>query len=405
MKRYDAYGLFIDKSIDLLREGGAFGMIVPSTMLNNLTFTNLRKLILEQTTVTRVVNLGGKVFKGVNNDTLILLMTKGVEANQKTEVFDVSMYGGGLGKIQRTGVADLSGNSHPPDYSFELRVTEDADKILTKMKENTIPLGDICDYFQGLVTGSNEAYIVDSDQVSSENLERNICKPVLFGNDVHRYKLPRARYDVIYLTKNDDLDDYPRIKKRLESFKEILAKKREVKLGRQPWYSLHWPRERRNFEKDKKIVVQCIRNLALKRRVVASLDTHKQYADHTLNVVYLKNEQYELEYVLGILNSKLVNYLFQRKYVDINIKGVYLEEIPIKQITPGNKDQIARAKNLVELVKKALELGQEESRSKTPDQKALVERQFNSIDNQIDDLVYDLYNLDESERKTVNTSV
>lgn len=405
MKRYDAYGLFVDKSIELLRDGGTFGMIIPSTMLNNLTFTKLRKLILEQTNVTRIVNLGGKVFKGVNNDTLILLMKKETQSKQKTQVYDVPKYGGGLTKIQAIGKVDLKANSQPPAYSFELRVTDEADKILTKMKKSSIPLGDICDYFQGLVTGGNEAYIVTSEQISSENLERKACKPVLFGDDVARYKPPKARYQVIYLTKGDDLEEFPKIKKRLEPFKETLAKKREVKLGRQPWYSLHWPRERTNFERERKIIVQCIRNLALKRRVVATLDTQKQYADHTLNVVYLKNQEYELEYVLGILNSKLVNYLFQRKYVDINIKGVYLEEIPIRQIDSGNREEVLKSKKLVELVTEMLDLNNENQLSRTPDEKALVERQLTSLDNQIDEIVYDLYGLDASERETVNASV
>ena len=231
MKRYDAYGLFIQKSVTLLKNGGIFGMIIPSTILNNLTFTNLRKSLLDNTDITQIVNLGGKVFKGVNNDTLILLFEKARSSIHATQTYDVPKYGGGLVTIQEAGTVDLVANSHPPSFSFELRVTTQVNDILQKMQTESIPLGEICDYFQGLVTGSNEAYIVSREQIASEHLERKICKPVLFGDDIARYGQPAARYDVIYLTRKDELDSFPNIQKRLEPFKKILQGKREVKVG------------------------------------------------------------------------------------------------------------------------------------------------------------------------------
>ena len=37
-------------------------MIVPSTLLNNLTFSELRRMLLERVSIETVVNLGGGVF-------------------------------------------------------------------------------------------------------------------------------------------------------------------------------------------------------------------------------------------------------------------------------------------------------------------------------------------------------
>jgi adenine-specific DNA-methyltransferase len=273
------------------------------------------------------------------------------------------------------------------------------------MNAQSAPLGEICDYFQGLVTGGNEAYIVSREQRISESLERKLCKPVLFGDDIVRYREPVARYDVVYLTKSDDLDEYPNIRARLEPFKKVLQTKREVKLGRQPWYALHWPRERSNFEREEKILVQCIRNLALKRRVVATLDTQKQYADHTLNVVYKKDNPYDLRYVLAIMNSKLVNYLFQHKYVDINIKGIYLEEIPIRTVDFQDKDDLLIYDRLIQLVNSMLALNEQALNTNASEQLVLIDRQLNSIDDQIDELVYEMYKLDSNERDIVSKSL
>jgi type I restriction-modification system DNA methylase subunit len=403
MKRYDAYGLFVDRSIDLLRQNGLFGMIIPSTVLNNVTFTKLRKLILDETNVTCIANLGGKVFKNVNNDTLILLLTKDSRSKNKTEVYDVPKYGGGLATIQETGEIDLKASILPPSYSFELRVTEEVEKILTKMKQNSIPLGEICGAFQGLIAGNNNAFFVTPEEAKTENLETRICKRVVFADEMERYGHPIPRYLVIYLTNQNTISDFPNIQKRLEPFKTVLNSRAEA--GLRPWYSLHRPRDAQIYEANPKILVQDIRNLALKRRIVATMDTRKLYADHTINVVCPKNNEYDTKYILGILNSKLVNYLFQHKYLDIHMKGVYLEEIPIKRIEFSDQAEVLKSERLVGLVNEILTLNEKIQQTKLPDERKLLERQIVSVDYQIDKIVYDLYGLTSEERTLVDNSL
>ena len=43
---------------------------------------------------------------------------------------------------------------------------------LNKMKKNSIDLGSICDTFQGLITGNNDAFIVTNKQADIEKLEK-----------------------------------------------------------------------------------------------------------------------------------------------------------------------------------------------------------------------------------------
>ncbi|MHB1867515.1 MAG: HsdM family class I SAM-dependent methyltransferase [Nitrososphaerales archaeon] len=207
MRRYDAYGLFIERTLNLLlRPNGSFGMIIPSTILNNLSFSKLRKMLIDNSKIERIVNLGGKVFPHVNNDTLILLFSKEHGDTAKTTIYDVSDYGSGLSSAKKTFSVNLSKTTSAPDYPFELRVTDDVSLILSKISSNAIPLGEICNYFQGLVTGSNDAYIVDETEIRSENLETRICKPVVFGDDIELFGKPHPKYKVIYLLKFGKLE-------------------------------------------------------------------------------------------------------------------------------------------------------------------------------------------------------
>ena len=403
MKRYDTYGVFVEKAIDLLKNHGCCGMIIPSTVLNNISFRELRKLLLQSTTIQLIVNLGGKVFKEANNDTLIPIFKKGKTSGALTELLDVPQYGGGLLSARSIGTKDLVRLATAPDYLFELRMSETIDAILSRMKSGGLRLGDICSVFQGFVTGGNEAYIVDQRAIQKEKLEKSVCKPAVFGDETPRYAAPRPKTFVIYLTKDSKLSDYPNVGARLEPHKAQLQKKREVTLGRQPWYSLHWPRVKENFERSPKILVQAIRNLSLKRRIMATLDFERLFADHTLNVIYTNQENYDLKYVLGILNSDLINFIFLKKYIDINIKGFYLSEMPIAPIDFTNSKDVARHLRLVQLVDKNLEMYKLLDSASSANHE-VYQRQIEVIESKIDCLVYDLYGLTEEEIEIIRSA-
>ena len=117
------------------------------------------------------------------------------------------------------------------------------------------------------------------------------------------------------------------------------------------------------------------------------------------------NNKYDTKYILGILNSKLVNYLFQHKYLDIHMKGVYLEAIPIRRIEFGDRAEVIRSERLVGLVDEILTLNEKIQQTKLPNEKVLLERQAASVDDQIDRMVYDLYGLTSDERTLVDNSL
>jgi hypothetical protein len=405
MRRFDAFGLFLERSAKtLLKQGGVFGMIVPSVLLNNFSFSKLRKFLLDSVTISTIVNLGGNIFRHVNNDTLILIFSKTKAATSETHVFNLPR---GLrlseNTISEVGYVNLQ-NASEPDYSFELYVTQPINAILTKMTSVGEPLETICNMFQGLVTGSNPAYIVTPEQVAFEQLEESLCKPIVFGDDIPRYGTPNPRYLVIYLDGSSDIISYPHISERLRPFRRTLMQKREVKLKRQPWWSLHWPREALNFQRKPKILVQCIRNPSLKRRIIATLDNRGCYADHALTVMYPKNEAYDLRYILGILNSNLVNFYFLRKYVgDVNIKGDYLRHVPIRKINSTNPQDVELRDKLIALVDDLLAVHRQIEASTVPDETTRLERQRDAVDKEIDRLVYALYGLTTEETTSVES--
>ena len=185
MRRFDAFGLFIEMSLHLLKQDRLFGMIIPSTMLNNLTFTALRRLLLEETSIRSIVNLGGRVFAGANNDTMILLFSKGAVDGAKASIFDVHTYGQGLASAMAVGERELARVATPPGYQFELRVSDELDSLLEKLHDGNPRLGDICSCFQGFVTGGNEHTWLIERRSSPNRLKRSAASQRSSGRISH----------------------------------------------------------------------------------------------------------------------------------------------------------------------------------------------------------------------------
>ena len=396
-RRFDVYGLFLEKAVALLRDQGEFGMIIPSTMLNNLTFAPLRKMLLERTWLRSIINLGGRVFANVNNDTVILLWRSGARENGATEVIDVPTYGRSLQGAVSLGVRDFVKRAIAPGYELELRVTEKVAAVISKMTDGNPVLGDVCACFQGFVTGGNDAYLVDDATIESEGLERDRCRVAVFGDEISRYGRPTPRTHVIYLTRDSNLNDCPCVRRHLEPFKAKLEKKREVQMGRQPWYALHWPRVEANFERPEKLLVQAIRNLSLARRVVVTLDRERLYADHTLNVLYTVDDLVDIRAVLAVLNSTLVNWYFRKKHIDINIKGVYLTAVPLPRALTDSSHASTAAPRLAELADSLLSLRTQGVQVRTAEDASRLQRQAETVDRQIDRVIYELYGLSDDE--------
>ena len=115
-------------------------------------------------------------------------------------------------------------------------------------------------------------------------------------------------------------------------------------------------------------------------------------------------------FVLGVLNSKLISYLY------VNISSIAtkddfrqttlaeLRRIPIRKINFDNHDEKSMHDKTVKLIDRMLDLHKKLTKAKVPDEKTKLQRQISTTDNQIDNLVYELYNLTPDEIAIVEGS-
>src|SRR5690606_22197672 len=98
-----------------------------------------------------------------------------------------------------------------------------------------------------------------------------------------------------------------------------------IKFGK--W--LHRPRPQYIYD-NPKILIQRIRNPKMKQRIVSVLDEDQYVSSDGLSNILIKDpNNISLKPILGILNSKLINYWFSYHFYDVNIKPEQLRVIPL----------------------------------------------------------------------------
>jgi len=204
---------------------------------------------------------------------------------------------------------------------------------------------------------------------------------------------------IIYITPENDIEKYPHTKSTLLPYREQLKLRREAANGKIPWYSLNWPRRKKLFEQPKILIRQTADH------IMACFDIDGWYCLKSGLIVQLpSNATIQYKYLLGILNSWLIRYLYddlvgEQARVFPEVKPVQLFKLPIRPINFSDPADKAMHDELVSLVERMLELHKRSPR--LPQEKETLQREIESTDGRIDKLVYELYGLSEDEVKIV----
>lgn len=358
--RFDVYGLFTELAISLLAKcDGYISFIIPHTLLSNDSFEKLRNLILDKTFLEQVIDIGPGVFQTAKNETMIFIARKdhAIGADKKTHV--ISTTSKMFPMPTKEFFIDSSIWQANKGTAWIVKMSESESQVISKLEQSLLKFGDICTINQGLRTGNNEKYL-------SENAESDIWKPAVGGKHVGRYT-PLLRELYVYYD--------PTV--------------------------LDAPRRREIFESAEKIVVQEVRNITLPRRIIATYDMEQFYCLQSTNVINIKkgvSGEFSIKFLLGILNSTMVNFFFRHRFSGNNhIASNQLAQIPIPTIDKKQREEIEQ------LVTTILESHKQKKTAKTSTLQELYQRQIESADHQIDQLVYKLYGLTDDEIQRVES--
>ena len=165
------------------------------------------------------------------------------------------------------------------------------------------------------------------------------------------------------------------------------------------------------FFKDKRILVRQIVSGNPLRIYATISDDDYVNTQPIFNILLDDNLLVEIEYVLGIFNSTLINFYHQHIFLDQSketFQKILIQNakvFPIHQIDFDNKKDVSRHDQMVAYVNTMLELNKKLINAKTEHEQTVIQRQIDSTDRKIDKLVYELYDLTDAEIAIVEESV
>lgn len=372
----DAYLLFIIKAIKVSK--GKIGYIVPNAYLGNLKIKEFRKYLLKQTSVEQIVSLPNDVFKGASVDTTILILDKKIKKNN--EIIINEFRDNTFSKFNTLNQSDLQASL---DYKINIHIDSKTDQILQKILKNSDPINKFTDINRGVhayrTDGFGKSKYGAGYQTQKDYDERSYHSERKINKT---YKI-EVRGKNIFRYYHTDMGIYL-------SYGDWLAEPREIKYFNQPRIYL------------RKIVGETL---------YASFSDSENIPDQSVYMAISKsNSPYNLNYLLGIINSKLSVFVFRHLNNEFDklfpqIKVTEFKALPIPTINFKIKSQKSNYDKLIKLVEQITSSIGLRLDSKTDKDLNYYTRRVFELNNQIDKMVYTLFNLTQEEIRIVEESV
>ena len=384
--RVNLFACFIEKSLELMKQNiGRFSMIIPTALLTQDSYRRLREMIGTRYNIENIVRLPNESFGSsagdVKVDTVIIVVEEERKENNRVRVIGYEgynrIYSIDPNSAHVNGYASQSKWMETDDFIWAINVTDEQATILQKCEENAVPITECVEFSLG-ITPYDKYQGHSPEQIKNKVFHADYQKDdsfkrLLAGNDVRRY----------YVEWNGE---------------------NWISYG--PW--LGAPRHPRYF-KDRRILVKQIIDWTSKRIWATITDEELYNTQNAFNLLPLGN--WKLNYILGILNSRLMNFYHRKKFLDefkMRFQKILIKDckrFPIRIIDFANPAEVAQHDRILALVESMLGLHNQLTAAKTPAEKQMLQRQIDTTDKQIDALVYELYGLTDEEIKIVEGAV
>lgn len=339
--RLNTFIFFIHLTNRILHSNGFQHFIIPNTILSQEYYSFTRDFLVNKVSLTEIVNFPTLPFEDAVVETVLIQYANRPNLVNSIEVKELS-------KEKLSSVSKLERDviNRDSKYSFVYNLDPVIEKIFER-EHNTF--GSICEINQGIALKGDKSLSLKNTK------ENDNCFKLLDGRNINKYSI---RWDNVYI--DYDLN-------RIHS-----CKRKDI------------------FENNEKLMF---------RRVSSSLiftyDNEQFFALNTLVVVNKIDTKIgpDLKFILGLMNSKLMNYVYSKKFK--STKTVFSE------IQAGSVKELPIPKNISEFELQMIELVDNLTYLKKLNNNS---SEINEIEKQIDLLVYHLYDLTEEEIEIVEKS-
>ncbi len=411
----DIYVIFVEKGLSLLDKNGKLGFILPSKFFATDYGTALRKIISEKKALNKIIDFGhSQVFENATTYTcLLFLSNEPVNKMNYTKVINTSEM------LKDETMSILIENDKLTDSPW-IFATNTENLIAEKLLNNCVPLSMISRIGRGSSSGNDDVFMLKikngsffTRQDESINIEKEILRVPIYATDFNRfsfapdsgeliifpYKVNNNDYELI--SENEIKNNFPKAYKYLYTHKKELEARKQFKT----WYSFSAPRNLEVHEKAH-ILVPLLADRGLFCRLPLESNNYCLMASGGFSITINSECGLSPNYILGLLNSRVlfwrlrsISNIFRGGWITCTKQ--YVETLPIYKINFSVERDKFHYDSMVSFVDQMLSVQKDLQKSNTDQGKALLNRQIEMLNSQIDKLVYELYGLTDEEIKVV----
>lgn len=270
-QQYDLYVLFVELWLKILKINWYLWFIIPNKFIASNYWLNIRKLILENSNIYEIKDISKEnIFIDAFVYPIILNCKKKIYSELKNDIYDLTIY----------------------------KDTKENNILLEKMTIDSVKLINLVSITETIHTWNIREKLIINTKINDN------CKKLLRWRDLDRYLI------------NPD--------------ENLFVNYDETLINKNVWEYANLTN--RNLYENNKIL---IRDISL--RLQAYYDEDNFYSVNTLYSILLKTDLIKYKTLLTLLNSKLLSFWFENKYNDAHVswwylrfKKKYVSELPIK---------------------------------------------------------------------------
>ncbi|PQJ31908.1 hypothetical protein BST92_08200 [Nonlabens arenilitoris] len=412
--KMDLWYFFVCNGLDLMKPDGILGYIIPNNWTTNSGASIMRNKIVTDSQIVEMIDFGSyMVFESASIQTMIILLNH----SKKSKTYSLDYL-----KLledsntKENAISLLQREAHSNNFilkpKFDRRKfiddyilfgEKDVNKVLNNIKRaSNFELDARKEVAQGIVTPQDAVnkksseklgilkgtgiFVLNTkelDDLELDDKEKQLIKPLFYSNQIEKYYLNKENTHWIIYTSSaykekNSLDNYPNIKMHLDRFQPVITSSNKP-------YGLHRARKE-DFFKGEKII-------SLRKCSEHPTFSLTEIDSYVLQSYYLiKSKRINLKYLTGLLNSRLVKFwlLHKGKMQGSNFQ-VDKEPLLNIPIVKPKKDFIKSVAAYVEDVIQTKEQRESATISSDID---FYDRKIKNLENQIDQLVYEIYDLE-----------
>ena len=367
----DMFSLFMERVFQLTKANGKIGQIVPNVWLTNTYSSTTRSFVLKKSRDLCLAVPPPDVFPGITVDTVVYTLEK---SDRPGEDFKAKT-------ITETALREIA-SFETKKYIDGVRPISTATSpintdLVEKLKRKFASLSDMARITRGVhpyrLGGYGRTAYGKGPQTEKDlkgrpyhsSSKKPGYRPFVYGYDLHRFKPPKPS--------------------------------EWVKYG--PW--LAEPRSPEFFEGERVYSRKILSN-----RLVVTVEYTDSIADQQVYITKSISSFVRAAFLAGILGSRLIAFFIRAYFNEANqsfpqIKVAQLKSLPVPKLKLSSPSDKRKQSQMVQLVENLLAATQALEAAKTDKDKNYYNRKCESLDRQVDELVYELYGLSEDEIKII----